>query len=255
MKKIIVSPQQGERPWLKRFCSWVSRTVLCIFFVTIGISCIAAGPYPEHLSNKKEIRVAKPALTSIDIRNLPLEDYPLLSKFTNLKNIYMTSWGNSFVTDEKLKALADIGFTNLTYIGLNNCQLVTDKGITALSKIQSLKELSLEGTAITDAACIQMASPMSLTMIVVANCDGITKMGLSALAKSASLQEISFSADKLTQDEVLALLDSFRNVTWCEIIDPKNKLDSNAIKAKGAEKKIHVTLRPTGALQDMRLKP
>jgi hypothetical protein len=160
----------------------------------------------------------------------------------------------TFATDEKLKALADIRFTNLIYIDLNNCQLVTDKGIEALSQIQSLKQLQLEGTAITDAACFQMATNMALTVVNVANCSGVTKAGLSSLAKSESLQEFRFSIDGLTQNEVLALIDSFRSIAWCEIIDPAEKLDATTIKKKGTEKKIQATVRPTGALQDMGLK-
>jgi hypothetical protein len=233
----------------------MSAIILRIIFATIVSSCIAAGPYPEPLSSSKEIRAAKPTLDSIDIWNLPLADYPLLSKFTGLKRIRLYSREGTFATDEKLKALADVGFTNLIDVDLNNCRLVTDKGIDALSKIQSLKQLALEGTLITDTACFQMASNIALTGVNVANCSGVTKAGLSALAKSKSLQEFRFSVDGLVQDETMTLIDSFRSIAWCEIIDPTHKLDATAIKKKGAEKKIHVTVRPTGALQDMRLKP
>jgi hypothetical protein len=100
-----------------------------------------------------------------------------------------------------------------------------------------------------------MATNMALTVVNVANCSGVTKAGLIALAKSPSLQEFRFSVDGLTQDEVLALIDSFKSIAWCEVIDPARKLNATAIKKKGVEKKIHVTVRPTGALQDMRLKP
>jgi hypothetical protein len=226
---------------------------LLSLFGHVAFSCIAAGPYPEPLSNKKEIRAAKPTLTSIDIRDLPLEDYSFLSKFTNVKKIYMTGWENSFVTDEKLNALAGIGFTNLIYIGLNNCQMVTDKGIAALSKIRSLKELTLEGTAITDTACDVMSSQMSLEMVNIANCPGVTLKGLEKVARSNTLNYFSFSSDKLTEKEVLALIDSFKSINWCEIVDTQGKINADAIKEKAKERNIHISVQPTGALQEMKL--
>jgi len=215
--------------------------------------CIGAGPYPEPLSNRHQVLAAKRSHDSIDIWNLPLEDYALLSKFAGLRRIWLDSEEGTFATDEKLKALAELNFTNLFYINLNNCRLVSDNGIQALSNIRSLKELPLEGTAITDKACEVMTSRMSLTMIDIANCPGVTKMGLEKLAKSKTLESFEFSADSLTQEEVLALVGAFSNVTWCEIVDTQRNLDANAIKEKAAERKIHMMVRPTGALQEMRL--
>jgi hypothetical protein len=251
MKNSIVSPQNREQRWLKR----ASRIAVRSLFAGVVISCIAAGPYPEPLSNRKDIRAAKPTLDSIDIWNLPLAEYSLLSKFTGLKRIRLYSREGTFATDEKMKALSDIGFTNVTYINLNNARLVTDEGIRSLSKLCSLKELTLEGTAITDVACDVMASQMALTSLNIANCIGVTKKGLEELAQSKTLNYFSFSCDKLTQTDALTLIDSFNSITWCEIIDPARKLDVYVIKNKGAEKKIHLTVRPTGALQDMRLRP
>lgn len=243
--------QKRQHRWSRRIRGTVSLSI----FTGIVIFCIAAGPYPEPLSNSKEIRAAKPTLESIDIWNLPVADYPLLSKFIRLKRIRLYSREGTFATDEKLKALADVGFTNLLHINLNNCRLITDEGIHSLSRIASLKELTLEGTTITDLACNIMASQMALSFVNIANCPAVTTKGLEQLALSKTLNYFSFSLDKLTQDEVMALIDSFKSITWCEIIDPARKLDAEAIKRKAAEKRIHVTVRPTGALQDMRLKP
>jgi hypothetical protein len=235
--------------WFKH----LARGILSIVLASIVFPCIAAGPYPEPLSNSKDIRSAKSTLDSIDIWNLPLVDFPLLSKFTGLKQVRLWSKEGTFVTDEKLQALAVIGFTNLIYINLNNCQLVTDNGIKALSQIHSLRQLILEGTAITDAACDIMATQMSLTSAQISNCSGITKTGIEELARSKTLQYFSFSSDKLTQQEVLTLIDSFKSVTWCEIVDLEGKLNVSAIKAKGKALGIHVSVRRTGALQELEL--
>lgn len=249
MERAITSPRTPVRPRPRRRTTGILCSILAI---TVN-SCIAAGPYPEPLSNSKDIRAAKPTLDYIDIRYLPLADFPLLAKFQSLKRVRFYNREGEGATDEKLKALADIGFTNLTYINLNNCRPVTDKGIEALSKIRSLRQLTLEGTAITDTACHIMASQMSLTSVQISNCSGVTKKGIEELARSKTLEYFFFSCDALTQGEVLALIDSFNSITWCEIVDTQGKLDATAIKKKGAEKKIHVAVRPTGALQDMRL--
>jgi hypothetical protein len=221
--------------------------------VGIALTCVAAGPYPEPLSNSGEIRRAQPTLDSIDIWNLPLADIPLLSKFQGLKRISLWSEEGTSATDAKLKALSDIGFTNLNYINLNNCRLITDKGIEALSHVRSLTQLTLEGTSITDQGCVIMASTMSLEMVNVANCPGVTVKGLDALARSTGLKYFSFSSDKLTHEEVLSLIDSFKNVKRCEVVDTEHKLDSAVISAKGKARGIHVSVRPTGALQEMKL--
>ena len=235
-----------------------------LLLATLGlaISCVmafeAAGQgrdtlgnkWPERLHTNRDIQSAKPDVESIDIWDLPIQDYPLLVKFARVKNIMLDSQKGTFATDEKLKALARLDLTNLTGIIMVNCRLITDEGIRALVRIRSLTGLELEGTAITDAACETMSTRMSLTGINVANCNGVTLEGLKRLAISATLKDFVFSAGKLTQQEVLDLVASFKNVTRCDIVDPQRKLDANAIKAKGNERGMQVFLRQTGALQD-----
>jgi hypothetical protein len=213
----------------------------------ILLFCTGASSDPEHLSNRDHIRAAKHTVEDINIRDLPLKDYPLLSKFTRLKKIKLYSVRGGSATDEHLKAIAKLKFTNLIYIDLNNCRSVTDKGIEALASITSLKQLPMEATAITDTACEIIGSKMALTSVIVANCKGVTKAGLHSLAKSDSLTTFRFSADRLTQDEVLELLGSFKNLKHCEIVDPQLRLDGEALKAKGAEREIRVFIRTTGA--------
>jgi hypothetical protein len=77
---------------------------------------------------------------------------------------------------------------------------------------------------------------------------------LQELTSSKTLNYFSFSSDKLTQEEVVTLVDSFATINWCEIVDTERKLDPAALKKKGAEKKIHLAVRPTGALQEMQLR-
>jgi hypothetical protein len=206
--------------------------------------------WPARLSTSRDIKGAKPDVESIDIEKLPIEDYPSLAKFTRVKNVMLDSQEGTFATDKNLKALAALDLTNLTGIVMVNCRLITDDGILALARIRSLKGLELEGTAITDAACEVMGAQMRLTGINVANCNGVTLKGLKALTTSSTLKDVVFSAEKLTQEEVLDLVASFKNVTRFEIVDPHLKLDAKAIKKMGTERGIVILVRNTGALQD-----
>jgi hypothetical protein len=231
------------------------RLILCGLLTASLLPCLAGGPYPEPLSSRRDVISAKLTLDYIDIRYLPLEDYPLLSRFRGLRRIKFYNREGKGATDQKLEALAELKLTNIFYIDLTNCREVSDAGIRALAGIPSVKQLMLEGTAITDAGCRVMGSEMALEVVNVANCAKITGQGLKELAVSSGLGSIRFSADGLTQDDVLGLIASLKAVSWCEIVDPHGKLDQAPLKALGAEKKMHVSVLARGALQDMKLVP
>ena len=215
---------------------------------------LAVGQLPhasiERLSTARDIQLAKADVEYIDIWNLSIKDYPLLAKFTRVKAIVLSCQEGTFATDEKLMALAALDLTNVTAIPMVNCRLITDKGIRALARIQSLKVLQLEGTAITDISCDVMSAQMRLTGVDVANCNGVTLKGLKALISSSTLNGMSFSSDILTQEEVLDLVASFKNVTRCAIVDPQGKLDADAMKKMGTERRVFIDVRRGGALQE-----
>jgi len=213
-----------------------------------GANCAT---YPKPLASKADIPRAKAEVEDINIRRLPLEDYPLLAKFTRVKRIRLDNirGGGEGANDEKLKALANLNLTNLINITLLNCSSVTDEGIRALFTVRSVKQLQLEGTSITDKGCEIMAAQLEVNSGVnVSNCPRITLKGLKALAAS-KIKSIGFSADNLPQEDVVDLVDSFNRIKYCMIVDTKGKLDANAIKAKSAEKNIQIVVAPTGALQ------
>lgn len=246
----------GRNPDLSVRVKHMKFTRAIVALVILSCSTLLAGPpYPARLSSAHDIKRAKRTADDIDIWKLPLKDFPLLAKFTKVESISFNCREGTFATDEKLKALAGLGLTNLAVITLLNCRLITDAGIEALSHINALTGLELEGTAITDKACQIIASQMGLTNINIANCPGVTLRGLKLLAASEKLNEISFSADKLTQDEVLSLIGSFKNVVWCQIVDPQLKLDEKLLKAKGGARNMLIVYSQTGALQDSYGKP
>lgn len=219
--------------------------------LSLWLSCwmSAAGTNPEPISSREDIRVASAALHYLDIRALPLEDYPLLRKFQAVDKIRFWNVDGRGATDAKLLALANLSFTNLTYIDLNNCREVTDEGLRALAKISTLRELPAEGTAITDVGCEVMASQMKLRVVRIANCPGVTSHGLALLASSDTIQHFQFSATTLTQADIEVLIRSFKSITWCEIIDTQGKLDGAAIQKAAERKGVRAFVYPKGALQ------
>ena len=221
--------------------------IICPMFL---FSASANGAqYPKPLTSKSNIEAARQETDDIDIRNLPIEDYPLLSKFKNLKRINFWNLEGLGASDAKLAILSRLGFTNVTYININNCLEVTDEGIRALAKISSLKELTAEGIVITDAGCEVIVSEMRLTLLRIANCPKITLKGLKALSKSDSIAHLQFSAGNFSTEDVLELINSFSAIAWCEIIDPQSRLDADRINSFATSKKIKVSIYPKGALQ------
>jgi len=224
---------------------------LSVPFAALIVLAGGCGNYPERLLTRRDVELASPGCKDIDIRYLPAQDYPLLAKFKQVYQISFFCPEGTFATDEKMKLLAGLAFTNLSQINLLNCRLVDDDGIRALVPIRSLRSLGLEGTSITDAACELIGSKMSLTGIDVANCPHLSLNGLKSLTNSHELQEISFSADAMTGEQLLELLGSFKHLKWCSIVDQEGRLSSTTIIQKAAELNIQLVLRKTGALQDM----
>jgi hypothetical protein len=211
----------------------------------------AFGAHPEFLFSKEDIENAKSNIKSAYIDELPLEYYPLLAKFTQLRQISLYSADRTLATDEKLKALALLNLTNLADITLLNGRHITDEGILSLSTIRSLKSLQLEGTSISDKALDILATKTHISGVNVANCNAVTLKGLQALTTSESLEDISFSAKQFSNDDVIKLFASFKNVKWCEIIDPSGRLDAATLKKAATDRGFRLLIKSTGALQDM----
>ena len=91
------------------------------------------------------------------ISELHIKDFPALAKIHALFTVY---FDGPEATDEKLKALAQLRFTNLACVVFTDCPLVTDKGVEHLSQIPTLSRLGLRQMSVTDAAC-ETSTPTS----------------------------------------------------------------------------------------------
>lgn len=239
----------------KKLCGiGIAKTVargLSLLSAMITLFSTAFGAQPEFLFSKEDIERAKSNIKSAYIDQLPLEYYPLLAKFTQLRQISLYSADRTLATDEKLKSLARLNLTNLADITLLNCRRITDEGILALSTIRSLKSVQLEGTSISDKGLGVLATNTHVSGVNVANCNGVTLNGLQSLATSEFLEDVTFSARQLSNDDILKLFILFKHLKWCEIIDPSGRLDTATLKKTAADRGFRLLIKSTGALQDM----
>lgn len=233
--------------------SYVSVRVMMLLLVALETT--GCGKHPTPLGSASDIQRAAKDTDQIVIGFLPMEDYPLLSKFQNLKAVsYFTTDGIG-ANDEKLQALSKVGLKNLEGAILLNCPSVTDDGIRHLSQIPSLKWLGLEGTSITDESLVMMSKDMRLTGVNVANCSNVTVNGLLILAGSKTLESFTFPAESLTQEDVARLIGEFKpNLKWPSVVDLAGKLNASQLESLAQQRGFRLNVSRTGAMQDMGLR-
>lgn len=176
-----------------------------------------------------------------DVSELRIEDFPALSAIHALYTVYFEGHGT---TDEKLKALAQLQFTNLTAVVFTDCPLVTDKGIEYLSQIPTLEGLGLRQMSITDAACETMAAKMRLLDVNMPNCTNVTVNGLLKLARSETMESLSFSVGKMTQNDLMQIISTAAPQLGRMDIDmdgsSEGRLDFPALRQAAKAKKIRL---------------
>ena len=205
--------------------------------------------YPEPLRSHGDITRAAVETDNIWIAKLPIEDYPELAKFTNLKRVHFHLQEGTGADDSKLLALSRVGLTNLFDVDLLNCPRVTDRGIEYLAQLPALRYLQLEGTSTGDGACKVLASKRSVTGVNVAHCTNVTLTGIIELAHSDTLDELSFSFRGLSMQDVMRVISELRHAKWCEIVDPEGEVDADAVKRAGDARGVKIVLHAQGALR------
>jgi hypothetical protein len=137
------------------------------------------------------------------ISDLPVQKFPALAKIHALFTVYFNGSG---ATDEKLKALAQLPFTNLACVVFTDCYVVTDRGIEHISRIPTLTRLGLRQMSITDTACDTMVRHMRLTGVNMPNCTNVTVNGLLKMAQSELMESFGFSVGEKTQGDLIRLI-------------------------------------------------
>jgi hypothetical protein len=216
---------------------WIVGVVILMFIAAIVCVGLLAGcgSHPPTPDSRTDILLTSAAQTHLDLRSLPVSDFPALTKFQKLREVQMP-FGSG--TDEKLRALAELKLPSLECVVVIDSPGVTDHGVAALGKMQSLTAVGLRGTSMTDAGIETLRRLPKLKSVSLAGSVKITFDGVLRLAKLETLEEFSFPAGDLSQAEVLELIRATPSVKHLQISEPKEeRLDlpalRNAAKAKG----------------------
>ncbi len=185
---------------------------LILFRLTAGLAVVVVAAtaaawevFAADLELPPGVKVTSESKTHVhaNISALRTEDFPALAKIHALYTVYLDGDG---ATDEKMKALAQLRFTNLVCVVFTDCPLVTDKGIEHLSQIPTLHSLGLRQMAVTDAACDTMTKRMRLRGANMPNCTNVTVGGLLTMAQSERMESLGFSVGQMTQADLIRII-------------------------------------------------
>jgi hypothetical protein len=221
------------------------RALLVLRSVVVLVSAMTMGGETSAAASKlpRGIIITSQSKTHVhaNISDVRVENY---SALTNIHALYTVYFHGDAATDEKLKALARLRFTNLTCVGFTDCALVTDKGIAYLSEIPTLERLGLRHMSITDATCETMATKMRLLDVNMPNCSHVTLNGLLKMIHSESLESLGFSVGNLTQNDLIQLISTAAPQLGRMDIDmdttAEGRLDFPALRKAAKAKKIRL---------------
>lgn len=199
----ISSLENGIRRFVSKWC-WIKLACRLVFLgsATIPVfSSAAEMKLPSGVVITSESKTHVHALVS----NLRADKFPELEQIHALFTVYFKGQG---ATDEKLKVLSQLRFTNLACVVFTDCPLVTDTGIEYLSRISTLNSLGLRQMSVTDAACDTMITKMRLVGVNMPNCTNVTVNGLLKMVQAETMESLGFSVGQMKQDDLLRIIRS-----------------------------------------------
>ncbi|CAN0907206.1 F-box/LRR-repeat protein 4 [Linum grandiflorum] len=162
------------------------------------------------------------------------DGYDEISTFADVgdRGIYAVASGCASLTKVLLRRRTNVGNVgvthlvncarNLTSLDLGWCSLIDDQSVEAISRLNSIRVLNLEGCSlITDRGLSYLASGSSSTTLkklILADCDRITDFGVSLLHQIQCLEELNLAecGPKVTDNGgmVLASIPSIRRLNF-----------------------------------------
>ena len=130
------------------------------------------------------------AIVDIDLSDRPLNDQ-LIEALASLPELSVLRLRRTSISDEQLGQLASL---KLRMIDLRNTN-ITDAGLTHLAQIQSLVDIQLEKSKVTDVG-IQKLAELDLKSFNANYCTSISNRSLAILAAMPSLEQISLITQK-----------------------------------------------------------
>ncbi len=224
-----------------------SKPLILLFALSCFGNC-GCGHWPSGITSRRDIKHTSRNETHIEVSGLATEEFKELAKFQNLFEIDLEGGA----TDDQLEILAADGFPRLGELVLEDCPLVTDRGVSSLARISALRVLGLRRASITDASCDFIANRTMLADVSLPNCPRVTSKGLIALAQSPSIEELGISLAPLSQAELVQIINSARRLKRIDIEsvgDDDKRLNLPQIREAAAAKGITIFIGERFGLQ------
>ena len=139
------------------------------------------------------------SIVDIDLSDRPLNDQ-LIEALVALPELSVLRLRRTSISDEQVGQLSSL---KLRMIDLRNTN-ITDTGLTHLAQIQSLVDIQLEKSKITDVG-VQKLADLDLKSFNANYCTSISNRSLAVLAAMPSLEQVQLDYTKIN-DEGMAVL-------------------------------------------------
>lgn len=155
------------------------------------------GSWPPVVDSGAEIRrldVDKLDESAIRVRGLPDEDIPELIYVADIRRLdFSSGWAvmEALISNDGLRALSKISFTQLEHLDLGHCNGIGDEGLVHLTKMKTVRWLSLMACEnISDEGLKNLKPMRTLRVLDLRGCPKITDAGLGYLAEMKHLQSV-----------------------------------------------------------------
>ncbi len=155
----------------------------------------SCGYYPPSVASSEEVLRLDPSHVSLRVRALPDEAIPALESRKNLEMLFFSD-GNAVmearITDRGLCELSRLSLPRLRLLDLGYCRKISDRGISCLPALTSVKRLALLG------------------------CPGVSGEGLRSLRKMDGLVDLDLRGCEVTDADIYNLR-SMQNLESIEL--------------------------------------
>lgn len=138
-----------------------------------------------------------PSLKYLTLRDCKVTDRGI--SFLKGRNLYSLILDGTLVTDNCIATIA--GMNNMQNLTFNRCANMSNVAAKAISQLQRMDFLGLEGTHVNDAGCVWLAKLPLLKQLEFGN-NSITAGGIRNLSKLPSLERLNVHSCHLNNDSL-----------------------------------------------------
>jgi hypothetical protein len=138
-----------------------------------------------------------PSLNYLTLRDCKVTDRGL--SYLKGRNLYSLILDGTLVTDNCIPTIA--GMRNMQNLTFNRCSNISNVAAKAISQLQRMEFLGLEGTHVNDAGCLWLAKLPALKQLEFGK-NSVTAAGIRSLSKLPSLERLNVHSCHLNNDSL-----------------------------------------------------